>query len=64
VGNKEKTGGKMKKNKITKQSKQKGFLIPLDENGEPYGFGLLFGSMAVKAGIPVGTYKQKTIKRR
>ena len=55
---------KKKNNKKVELLKPNGFLIPIDENGEPYGFGLLFGSMAVKAGIPVGTYRQTTIIRK
>jgi len=38
-------------------------LIPL-ENGQPYGTGLLFGSMLAKQGILVGGYKAKELPKK
>jgi len=37
----------------------KKILIPLDEHGEPYGWGLLIAKTLISDGIPVGTYKTK-----
>jgi len=50
-------GKNSKKNDTPEVQQQKKILIPLDEHGEPYGWGLLIGKFLISQGIPVGSYR-------